>query len=327
MPLLGGPARCGAGGGGGGCFFFFFFFLTKMPEFLSAPPRPTPAELLNQLLRGRTGPLLHVRGVPARGGDDRPRPSWIKPELLDALGAQGITAPWRHQVEAAELVRAGNHVIISTGTASGKSLGYLLRSLPICSNSRGPPRSTSHRPRPVAADQLRSVLELGLPDVRPSGYDGDTPHDEREWVRAHSRLVLTNPDMLHHSILPRHERWSTFLRRLAFVIIDEVTCTGVCSARTSPRFCAVCAGCSPRYAQPRHCLHPRLGHRRGTPSSSAEALIGLPCTRSRRTRHRGAGRLSPCGSRHAAPHRAARTGRVTPGRARAEGARRLTPRG
>jgi len=58
-------------------------------------------------------------------------------------------------------------------------------------------------------------------EVRPAGYDGDTPQAERDWVRAHSRLVLTNPDMLHRSILPRHSQWSSFLRRLSFVVVDE----------------------------------------------------------------------------------------------------------
>ena len=62
---------------------------------------------------------------------------------------------------------------------------------------------------------------LDLPGVRPACYDGDTPRAEREWIRQHSRFVLTNPDMLHHGILPGHAAWARFLRRLAFVVVDE----------------------------------------------------------------------------------------------------------
>jgi DEAD/DEAH box helicase domain-containing protein len=124
-------------------------------------------------------------------------------------------------VQAAELARAGQHVIISTGTASGKSLAYLL---PVLSRLLEDPRATALYVSPtkaLAADQLRSVAELGLSDVRASMYDGDTPQSEREWVRAHARLVFTNPDMLHRSILPRHTQWTSFLRRLSHVVIDE----------------------------------------------------------------------------------------------------------
>ena len=124
-------------------------------------------------------------------------------------------------MQAADLVRAGEHVIISTGTASGKSLAYLL---PVLSHLLDQPRATALYLSPtkaLAADQLRSVTGLGLTEVRASGYDGDTPTAEREWARAHARLILTNPDMLHRSILPRHAEWTTFLRRLSFVVIDE----------------------------------------------------------------------------------------------------------
>ena len=73
----------------------------------------------------------------------------------------------------------------------------------------------------LAADQLRSLAALDLPGVRPAAYDGDTPIAERDWVRAHARLVLTNPDMLHRGVLPRHEAWASFLRRLRYVVVDE----------------------------------------------------------------------------------------------------------
>jgi DEAD/DEAH box helicase domain-containing protein len=180
-----------------------------------------PTELLERLLRGRKEPLLHVERVAPRVGIHEPWPDWAPGPLRGAFAARGIAEPWRHQVQAANLVRAGEHVVISTGTASGKSLAY---QLPVLTRLLEDPRATAFYLAPtkaLAADQLRSVAELGLAGVRPSAYDGDTPHGEREWVRSHGRLVFTNPDMLHRSMLPRHAQWATFLRRLSFVVIDE----------------------------------------------------------------------------------------------------------
>ncbi|GII63098.1 helicase [Sphaerisporangium krabiense] len=73
----------------------------------------------------------------------------------------------------------------------------------------------------LAADQLRSLGDLGLGEVRAATYDGDTPPDERQWVRRHANYVLTNPDMLHRSMLPRHSAWTSFWRRLKVVVVDE----------------------------------------------------------------------------------------------------------
>ena len=179
------------------------------------------AELLDRLADGRPGPLLHVHRVPPRPGESVAWPDWVADELRQALLARGIQAPWRHQAEAATMAWNGEHVIISTGTASGKSLAYLM---PVLSRLLADPKATALYISPtkaLAADQLRSIAELSLPSVRVSAYDGDTPQAEREWVRAHARLVLTNPDMLHRSILAAHTRWSAFLRRLSFVVIDE----------------------------------------------------------------------------------------------------------
>ena len=111
--------------------------------------------------------------------------------------------------------------MVATGTASGKSLAY---QLPALATLLADPRATVLYLAPtkaLAADQLRAVAGLELDGVRPACYDGDTPRAEREWIRRHSRFVLTNPDMLHHGILPGHAHWSGFLRRLAYVVIDE----------------------------------------------------------------------------------------------------------
>ena len=149
--------------------------------------------------RHGTDPLTHVERVPARAGrDGRLAGLGAGDRCVAASGRRGITAPWRHQVEAAELAHAGEHVVIATGTASGKSLAY---QLPVLATLLADPRATALYLAPtkaLAADQLRAVGELGprRAYARPA-YDGDTPQAEREWVRAHSRFVLTNPDMLH----------------------------------------------------------------------------------------------------------------------------------
>jgi DEAD/DEAH box helicase domain-containing protein len=168
-----------------------------------------------------TGPLTHVEYVPPRRGDRVPWPDWVPAELRAALAARGVSGPWRHQALAADAAWRGEHVIVATGTASGKSLAY---QLPALARLLTGERATVLYLAPtkvLAADQLRVARELDLPGVRPASYDGDTPREEREWVRHHARFVLTNPDMVHHNLLPGHTAWATFLRRLCFVVVDE----------------------------------------------------------------------------------------------------------
>jgi DEAD/DEAH box helicase domain-containing protein len=166
-------------------------------------------------------PVTHVERIPARAGRGASWPAWVPADLRDALRAQGITAPWEHQASAAALAHGGTHVVLATGTASGKSLGY---QLPALSRLLADPKATVLYLAPtkaLAADQLRAVTGLGLDGVRAATYDGDTPRDERDWIRQHARFVLANPDMLHHAVLPAHAKWGVFLRNLAYVVIDE----------------------------------------------------------------------------------------------------------
>lgn len=184
-----------------------------------------PGELLHRLhardASAADSRITHVERLAARDGRPVPWPDWVPEDLRVTWGDRGISAPWAHQVEAAELARAGRHVVVATGTASGKSLAYQMPSL---SRLLADPRANVLYLSPtkaLAADQLRSVAGLGLKGVRPATFDGDTPHDEREWIRQFSRFVLTNPDMLHRTLLPGHARWGIFLRRLAYVVVDE----------------------------------------------------------------------------------------------------------
>jgi DEAD/DEAH box helicase domain-containing protein len=177
-------------------------------------------------------------------------------------------------VEAAELAWADRSVVLATGTASGKSLAY---QLPVLSALLADERATALYLSPtkaLAADQLRTLAELALHGVRPSAYDGDTPLEERDWVRSHSRFVLTNPDMVHRGILPAHARWSSFLRRLRFVVIDEChTYRGVFGSHVAAvlrRLRRICAryGASPVFVLASATV--------SSPAASAQRLIGVP---------------------------------------------------
>ena len=162
----------------------------------------------------------------ARAATSTPWPTWADPAVVSALTARGVTGPWAHQSTAGELAHAGQHVVVATGTASGKSLAYLL---PALSDLLAPRSGVARRPtalylsptKALAADQLSSVQALGLAGLWAATYDGDTSPDERRWVRAHATYLLTNPDLLHHSLLPGHEHWARFLRGLRYVVVDE----------------------------------------------------------------------------------------------------------
>ncbi|MGX6605375.1 DEAD/DEAH box helicase [Micromonosporaceae bacterium Da 78-11] len=239
-----------------------------------------PAELLHRL-RARTSsadqsPVTHVERVAARAGRPASWPSWIATDVRDACLAQGIRAPWQHQADAATLAHSGTHVVLATGTASGKSLAY---QLPAFTRLLTDPRATALYLSPtkaLAADQLRAVARFGLEGVRPATYDGDTPREEREWLRQHSRFILTNPDMVHHALLPGHARWGAFLRRLSYVVIDEChTYRGVFGShvahvlrrlrRTAERY-----GSSPTFVL--------ASATSGDPADAAARLTGLPVT-------------------------------------------------
>jgi DEAD/DEAH box helicase domain-containing protein len=163
--------------------------------------------------------VTHVERVPAREGRSCDWPSWTPELLVDRLRLAGIDRPWEHQTRAAELAHAGTSVIVATGTASGKSLAYLLPAVRAVFD--GGAVLYLSPTKALAADQLRSLRGLKLARLRAATFDGDTPPEERGWVRQYADYVLTNPDMLHRTVLPGHARWAPFLRRLRYVIVDE----------------------------------------------------------------------------------------------------------
>ena len=198
---------------------------------MTTVPRPQPADVADLVERlasapDREGRLRHLEVLPPRRGAAAEWPEWVGQDLVRALRDRGVERPWRHQVVAAEAARAGQHVVLATGTASGKSLGYQLPALTALRESRGPRGQRGATvlylapTKALAQDQLAGVRALGL-DVRATTHDGDSSREQRDWARDHGEYVLTNPDMLHHSLLPGHQRWSSFLGSLRYVVVDE----------------------------------------------------------------------------------------------------------
>ncbi|MGH3388423.1 MAG: DEAD/DEAH box helicase, partial [Actinomadura sp.] len=190
----------------------------RLPSSHRAPSHRALERLLGD--PARRDRITHVEVAPAREGRPAAWPGWVPRLLVDRLGLAGIEAPWEHQVAAAEHAKAGRSVIIATGTASGKSLSYLMPAIEAISAADDTVLYLSPT-KALAADQLRALRSLRLTRLRAATYDGDTPPDERTWVRKYANYVLTNPDMLHRSLLPTHARWAAFLRHLRYVVIDE----------------------------------------------------------------------------------------------------------
>jgi DEAD/DEAH box helicase domain-containing protein len=158
-------------------------------------------------------------------------PETLHPAVSKALRAAGIASLWSHQAEALESAWAGP-TIVTTGTASGKSLCFNLPALDVLCRDAKARALYLYPTKALAQDQARAINAFGLTkQVRPAIYDGDTAREQRTQIRRRANLVLTNPDMLHMGILPNHRAWST--RR---------TSTAASSARTSRTSCAGCGG-------------------------------------------------------------------------------------
>lgn len=199
--------------------------VTPDPDPDSASTQEARAALAAALGRHALPPqVLHVRTVPARAARIVDWPDGTPEGLITAFGARGVDRPWAHQAEAAAALAAGEHTVLATGTASGKSLGYQLA---VGTALARDPHATVLYLAPtkaLAADQLaawRGLERDGARWLRAAPYDGDTAPQDRVWAREHANILLTNPDMLHVGILPHHERWAVFLRHLAYVVVDE----------------------------------------------------------------------------------------------------------
>jgi DEAD/DEAH box helicase domain-containing protein len=165
--------------------------------------------------------LVHEDIYEARSARPVSVPEELSPTVRAALDAAGITELYAHQAQA--LFAAFNGpTMVTTGTASGKSLCFQLPTLEVLSSDRAARALYLYPTKALAQDQARSIHRFAMPRlVRPAIYDGDTPRAERAAIRKKSNLILTNPDMLHVGILPHHTAWADLFANLAFVVLDE----------------------------------------------------------------------------------------------------------
>ncbi len=232
-----------------------------------------------------TAPNLTTwRTTPPRPADLRPFPADLPSELASALSAAGIPSLYSHQARAWECVRRGENVVLATGTASGKTLGY---NLPVLAALLADPQGRAlylFPTKALAQDQLAGIERLtsalrqraSSVNLPAAIYDGDTPQAHRPAVRLNARLILSNPDMLHTGILPHHTNWEGFFRNLRFVVIDEMhTYRGVFGSHVANvirRLKRVCAfyGSAPQFILTSATI--------GNPAGLADRLIEAPVT-------------------------------------------------
>jgi DEAD/DEAH box helicase domain-containing protein len=169
---------------------------------------------------GRGEQLVRQARYGARPADTAPLPDALHPELQESLGRAGIGELYSHQAEAFDAAMRGP-VIVTTGTASGKSLAFNLPVLDTLARDRRARALYLYPTKALAQDQARKLHELRAPFLRHAIYDGDTPKEERRAIRGRSNLILTNPDMLNVGVLPHHRNWGDVLANLAWVVVDE----------------------------------------------------------------------------------------------------------
>jgi len=221
--------------------------------------------------------VVHVHLLEATAGRSGSISRPLPQPLEQALRRQGIGLLYIQQAQALEAVRRGENVVVVSGTASGKTLCY---NLPVLESILTNPYTTAFYLFPtkaLARDQQKKLNELGLfPQVRFGVYDGDTPQQERASIRRGSHIILTNPDMLHVGILPNHSSWASFLRKLRYVVVDEMHAyRGVFGSHVALilrrlRRLAELYGARPQFILTSATV--------GNPLETAQALTGLPCT-------------------------------------------------
>jgi DEAD/DEAH box helicase domain-containing protein len=217
--------------------------------------------------------------LPARAPRWAPYPPGLDPELVAALRAQSIEQLYLHQARAVEAALGGEHVVLATATASGKTLAY---NLPVLQALRADPAACAlylFPTKALAHDQIAALGSLtaalpGVSEVHP--YDGDTPSAQRPAIRRGARLLISNPDMLHVGILPHHTRWARFFGNLRYVVLDELhTYRGVFGghvANVLRRLRRICDfyGARPQFL----CASATIGN----PRELAERLVEAPVT-------------------------------------------------
>ena len=175
--------------------------------------------LWDDLLHGEE--LAYLGSDPAREAQSEPLPAELPAALSERLEEHGIDSLYLHQAAAWEAAARGEHFVVTTGTASGKTLAF---NLPVLAALAEDPKLRAlylYPTKALAQDQIRSLSALKVKRVRPAIYDGDTESERRWQIRKWANLILTNPDMLHIGVLPHHDRWGDVLSNLRYVIVDE----------------------------------------------------------------------------------------------------------
>ncbi|MGH7378093.1 MAG: DEAD/DEAH box helicase, partial [Candidatus Methylomirabilales bacterium] len=232
------------------------------------------------LRRDREGEVaVHLRTFPPRPARTQPLLPPLHEALQAILARRGIGPLYTHQVEGIAAVRGGRHTLVATGTASGKSLVY---TLPILETCLGDPRATALCLFPIKAleqDQLGALGDLIPPQsgITAAILDGDTPAHQRARLREKPpNVLISNPDLLHLSLLPYHPQWKGFFERLRYVVVDELhTYRGVFGSHVAHvlrrlRRVAAHYGASPQFIACSATI--------SNPGELAAALTGLPFT-------------------------------------------------
>jgi DEAD/DEAH box helicase domain-containing protein len=233
----------------------------------------TPAPWEAVLEGGRDEQLVATARYGAAPARRTPLPEGLHPELRRALAEGGVESLYIHQAETWESAMEG-HTIVTTGTASGKSLAF---HLPVLDTLARDPYARAlylYPTKALAQDQARALHALRTPFLRHAIYDGDTPREERRALRRRSNLLLTNPDMLHLGVLPQHRSFGDLLANLAWVVVDEahvyrgVFGSHVANVLRRLRRLASAYGTEPRFVLASATV--------ANPRELAERLTGLP---------------------------------------------------
>ncbi|MDP9801094.1 DEAD/DEAH box helicase domain-containing protein [Arcanobacterium wilhelmae] len=193
------------------------------------------ATLLDVVRAHGADQITGIEEIPPRPARFGEWGEWVAPTVLEALWNVGIPRPWTHQAQAADLLHAGNHVVLATGTGSGKSLAAWVPVLSAIEEARDARSSLAHVVRcptalylsptkALAADQENSLSALAAsvnPRIGIATVDGDADTPTRSWARDYADIVLTNPDFVNHAMLASSERWGRLWRGLSFVVLDE----------------------------------------------------------------------------------------------------------
>jgi DEAD/DEAH box helicase domain-containing protein len=224
------------------------------------------------------GQIVHVERIPPRAARWADVAQPLPERLREVLAAQGVERFYTHQAQAIDAAHRGEHVIVATGTASGKTLCY---NVPVLTALLEDPLSRAlylYPTKALAQDQLRVVQGLTEPlrRVRAMTYDGDTPQGSRARVRRMASIVLSNPDMLHVGILPNHQTWAPFFRHLRYVVVDEAhVYRGVFGSHLANVLRRLRRVCALHGAQPQFILSSATI---GNPATHAARLIGEEAT-------------------------------------------------